>query len=129
MRGPRGAAGAEAYRFFCVAGAATTSDRFVELRGVAVQASEIRGNRQMPRATTLTALRVYLTTPFVTANATIALRVNGVDSSLIGTISAGGQTLSVSGSVAVAALDAISIRLTLDSAEASAALGISVVVY
>jgi hypothetical protein len=130
MRGPTGAAGAEAYRFFCIAGAATTNDRFLELRGANVQPSEMRGNRQVPRATTLTSMRVYLRNPYVTANATIALRVAGVDSALAGTISAGGQVLTVTGmAVGVTAGQALSVRLTLDSAEANSTLGISVVVY
>lgn len=130
MQGPQGAAGAEAYRFFCISGAAATSDRFVELRGVLVQAAEIRGYRQMPRATTLTTLRVYLANPYATANATIALRVNGVDTGLTGTINAGSQTLTVTGgSVSVAAGDAISIRITLSASEANATLGLSAVVY
>lgn len=129
MRGPTGAAGAESYRFFCIAGAATTSDRFVELRGVAVQPAELRGKRQVPRATTFSTLRAWFATPFTTANATIALRVNGVDSGLSGTIVAGAQSLLVTGSVAVAAGDAISIRITLNSAEANATLGVSVAVY
>jgi hypothetical protein len=130
MRGPTGAAGAEAFRFFCISGAATTGDRFVELRGVLVQALEIRGSRVMPRAATFTTLRVYLANPYATANATIALRVNGVDTGLTGVISAGSQTLTVTGgSVVAAAGDALSLRITLDSAEANATLGISAVVY
>lgn len=129
MRGPTGAAGAEAYRFFCISGAAATADRFIELRGALVQAQEIRGFKQLPRATTLTTLRVYFTTPYATANATIALRVNGVDTGLTGTINAGSQTLTVTGSVAIAAGDTISVRITLSSAEANTTLGISAVVY
>lgn len=130
MRGPRGAAGAEAYRFFCVAGAAgSTLARFIPLLGVAAQASEITAFRQVPRAATLTTLRVYLTTPYVTANATIALRLNGVDTALVGVISAGGQVLTVTGVVAVAAGNTLSVRIQLDAAETNATLGISVVAY
>jgi hypothetical protein len=129
MRGPTGAAGAEAIRFFCISGAAATSDRFVELRGSAVQTGELRGYRQVPRSTTLSAMRVWLRNPYVTANATLALRVNGVDSSLTGTISAGAQSLLVSASVSVSAGDTVSLRITLDSAEANATLGVSAVIY
>jgi hypothetical protein len=130
MRGPTGAAGAEAYRFFCIAGAATTSDRFIELRGSAVQASEIRAKRRMPRNTTLTDLRVYFKTAHAVANATITVRLNGVDTGLSGVINASAQTLTVSGgSVSVVAGDALSVKIALSSAEANATLGVSVVVY
>lgn len=130
MRGPTGAAGAEAYRLFSLAGAATTSARYLSTIGNSVQASETLGKRKIPRATTFSTLRVYFTNAYVTANATITLRVNGSNTALSGVISAAGQTLAVTGgSVVVAAGDSISVQITLDSAEANATLGVSAVVY
>lgn len=127
--GATGAAGGEAYRFFCAAGDSTTSDRFVEIRGLTVQSSEIRGQRQLLRASTLTTLRVWFNTPYTTANATITVRKNGADTTLTGTISAGAQTLTVTGTVTYSAGDALSVKISLSSAEANATLGISCVVY
>lgn len=129
MRGPTGAAGAEAYRLFSLAGAATTAARYLSTIGNSVQASEPIGKRPIPRATTFSTLRVYFATPYATANATMTLRVNGVDTTLTGVISAGGNTLTVTGVAAVSAFDSISVRIVLDSAEANATLGVSAVVY
>lgn len=131
MRGPTGAAGAEAYRMFSLVGAAgSTAARYLSAIGNAVQGSEPLGKRPIPRATTFSTLRVYFATPYVTANATITLRVNGVDTSLTGVISAGGTTLTVTGgSVVVAANDSITIKIQLDAIETNATLGVSAVVY
>jgi hypothetical protein len=127
--GPTGAAGGEAYRYFCVAGAATTSDRFIEIRGQSVQTDEIRSYRKLQRAGTFTALRVYFTVAYSTATATVAVRIEGSDTVLIGTIAPGAQTLLVTGSVPYSAGNKLSVRITLSSAEANAGLGVSVVVY
>lgn len=127
--GPQGPAGGEAYRWFTIAGAAVTSDRFLDLGELAVIAQELRSKRLVLRPTTITKLRVYFTVPYAVATATLCLRKNGVDTSLVGTIAPGTQTLLVSSSVVIAAGDAISLRITLSSAEANAGLGASAVVY
>jgi hypothetical protein len=130
MRGPTGAAGAEAYRLFSLAGAAgSTAARYLSIVGNTVQASEPLCKRAVPRATTFSTLRVYFATAYATANATLTLRVNGVDTALTGVISAGGQTLTVTGSVGVAANDAISVKIQLDAIESNATLGVSAVIY
>lgn len=127
--GPTGAAGGEAFRWFCVAGGATTSDRFVELRGMSVQSAEIRSQRNLLRSGTLTKMRVYLRAAFAVANVTFTLRKNGVDTGITGTINAGNQTLNLSGTVSYSPNDFISIKIVQSTSEANATMGATVVVY
>jgi len=64
-----------------------------------------------------------------TANLTLTLRVNGVDSSLTVTINAGSTSASASGSVSVTINDVLSIKCVASATENNATANLLVAVY
>lgn len=126
--GPPGPDGALEYRWGSDTAVAVVSFRYLDHRINVLSTTEPFSQHLVQQNATLTKLRVALWTAMTTATITVTLRKNGVDTTLVATITAGNVAALSTGSVSIVAGDKLSCRIDQSvTAEAQASLGLRAV--